>query len=57
MGLNRMYVRDANAALIVIDKTKPVSLKTAKIWMEELSNSAPSEFFICLCANKSDLLK
>ena len=52
-----MYVRDANAALIVIDKTKPDSLKTAKIWMEELSNSAPSEFFICLCANKSDLLK
>ena len=54
MGLNRMYLRDANVALIVYDVTKPATLTAAEVWIEELKNTAPSELLICLCGNKVD---
>lgn len=36
MGLNRMYLRDTNAALIVYDKTNKLSLESAEEWIYEL---------------------
>lgn len=55
MGLNRMYLRDANIALIVYDVSRKDSIKNAEVWLEELRNTAPSELLICLCGNKVDL--
>ena len=54
MGLNRMYLRDANAALIVYDVTNKESLDRAKVWIEELRDTSPSELIIFLCGNKLD---
>ena len=36
IALNRIYIRDANVALIVFDKTKRKSLDQAEKWIEEL---------------------
>ena len=54
MGLNRMYLRDANVALIVYDVNDKDSLKGVEDWITELQNTAPSELLICLCGNKMD---
>lgn len=56
MGLNRMYLRDTNAALIVFDKTNKASLEKAEQWIKELDQSGPSDLLICLAATKSDLV-
>lgn len=55
MGLNRMYLRDTNAALILYDKTDKASLERAEQWIEELNQSGPSDLLICLAASKMDL--
>jgi len=54
IGLNRMYLRDANIALIVYDVNDKESLVKAETWLEELRNTAPSELLIALCGNKMD---
>jgi GTPase SAR1 family protein len=36
MVLNRMYLRDTNAALIVYDVNEAKSLKDAELWISEL---------------------
>ena len=56
MGLNRMYLRDANAALIVFDKTDKTSLQRAEQWIEELDTNGPSDLLIMLAATKTDLV-
>ena len=55
MGLNRMYLRDANVALVCYDVNSRESLQRAEEWITELENTAPSELLICLCGNKVDL--
>ena len=52
--LNRMYLRDTNAALIVYDVNSTESLKQAQVWVEELKEYAPSEVVISLTGNKMD---
>jgi GTPase SAR1 family protein len=34
--LNRMYLRDANAAIIVYDVNAPETLENAEVWLKEL---------------------
>lgn len=55
MILNRMYLRDTNAALIVYDVTSMESFNTAQTWMDELRESAPQECVWALCGNKMDV--
>ena len=57
MGLNRMYLRDTNAALIVYDKTNKQSLESVEKWIYEIKNTGPSGVLIFLCANKLDSQK
>jgi GTPase SAR1 family protein len=52
--LNRMYLRDTNAALIVYDVNDADSLKSAEVWISELQQNAPSECVWALCGNKMD---
>ena len=54
MVLNRMYLRDTNAALIVYDVTKSDSLQAAEEWMQELKETAPEEIVLALVGNKMD---
>ena len=54
MALNRIYIRDANVALVVFSKTDKNSMAQAEKWVEELKEYGPSEMIICMCANKSD---
>ena len=55
MVLNRMYLRDTNAALIVYDVNSTESLKQAQVWVDELKEYAPSETVISLTGNKMDI--
>ena len=55
MTLNKMWVRDANAALIVYDCNSEESLENARKWIEELREGAPNECVFALCGNKMDL--
>ncbi len=54
LALNRMYLRDANVALVVYDVSKKDSLDQAKVWIDELKNTCPSELLVVLCGNKMD---
>ena len=54
MGLNRMYLRDANIALVVYDVTNKESMTKAETWIEELKSTGPSEMLICICGNKME---
>ena len=56
--MNRIYYRDATAALVVYDITKRNSLFTeAEHWIKDLKELAPSSTIIALAGNKSDLYK
>ena len=56
--LNRIYYRDAVAALVVYDITKKETLqKEADHWIKDLKENAPSNVIIGLAGNKSDLFK
>ena len=50
-----MYYRNAQAALVVYDLTKPSSLVKAKHWVAELQRQASPGIVIALCGNKADL--
>ena len=54
MVLNRMYIRDTNAALIVYDVTKPESLRQAEQWVQELKEYAPTEAVFSGCGTHMD---
>lgn len=50
-----MYYRNAQAALVVYDMTKPSSLVKAKHWVAELQRQASPGIVIALVGNKLDL--
>jgi len=50
-----MYYRNAQAALVVYDITKPSSLVKAQHWVAELHRQASPGIVIALVGNKSDL--
>jgi Ras-related protein Rab-5C len=50
-----MYYRNAQAALVVYDLTKPTSLIKAKHWVAELQRQASPGIVIALVGNKVDL--
>ena len=52
-----MYYRNAQAALVVYDLTKPTSLIKAKHWVAELQRQASPDIVIALVGNKLDLCK
>jgi len=50
-----MYYRNAQAALVVYDLTKPSSLVKARHWVAELQRQASPGIVIALVGNKADL--
>lgn len=54
-SLAPMYYRNAQAALVVYDLTKPASLRKAKHWVAELQRQASPGIVIALVGNKLDL--
>lgn len=50
-----MYYRNAQAALVVYDITKPTSLVKARHWVAELQRQASPGIVIALVGNKLDL--
>lgn len=50
-----MYYRNAQAALVVYDITKPASLTKAQHWVAELQRQASPGIVIALVGNKLDL--
>ena len=52
-----MYYRNAQAALVVYDLTKPTSLVKAKHWVAELQRQASPGIVIALVGNKLDLTR
>ena len=56
--INRIYYRDATAAIVVYDITKRNSLFVeAEHWIKDLKENAPPNVIIGLVGNKSDLYK
>ncbi len=51
-----MYYRNAQAAVVVYDVTKAVSLDKAKSWVKELQRQANPNIVIALAGNKVDLV-
>ena len=57
-SLNRIYYRDATAALVVYDITSRKSLEVeAEHWIRDLRENAPGHVIIGLAGNKSDMYK
>ncbi|KAI1433103.1 ras-domain-containing protein [Xylaria sp. CBS 124048] len=54
-SLAPMYYRNAQAALVVYDLTKPTSLVKARHWVAELQRQASPGIVIALVGNKLDL--
>lgn len=52
-----MYYRNAQAAVVVYDVTKAVSLDKAKTWVKELQRQANPNIVIALAGNKVDLVQ
>ncbi|ODV96028.1 hypothetical protein PACTADRAFT_80102 [Pachysolen tannophilus NRRL Y-2460] len=55
-SLAPMYYRNAQAALVVYDITKPASFIKARHWVKELHEQASKDIIIALCGNKYDLI-
>ncbi|KAM9895786.1 hypothetical protein OXX79_007872 [Metschnikowia pulcherrima] len=55
-SLAPMYYRNAQAALVVYDITKPASLIKARHWVKELHEQASKDITIALVGNKYDLV-
>ncbi|KLO20575.1 ras-domain-containing protein [Schizopora paradoxa] len=55
-SLAPMYYRNAQAAVVVYDVTKAVSLDKAKSWVKELQRQANPNIVIALAGNKVDLV-
>lgn len=54
-SLAPMYYRNAQAALVAYDLTKPATLQKAKHWISELHRQASPNITIALVGNKLDL--
>ena len=54
MALNRMYIRDTQAAIVLYDVTEADSLETAESWIEEIKEARPTEVILILAGNKMD---
>lgn len=54
-SLAPMYYRNAQAALVVYDITKPASFIKARHWVKELHEQASKDITIALVGNKYDL--
>ena len=55
-SINRIYYRDAAAALIVYDVTRRESLyQDAEHWIKDVKENAPSHVILALAGNKSDM--
>jgi small GTP-binding protein len=55
-SLAKMYLHDANAALLLYDITNKSSFEALKRWYEELKDVAPKNIIIAVCGNKEDLV-
>lgn len=55
-SLTPMYYRNAQAALVVYDITKPASFIKARHWVKELHEQASKDITIALVGNKYDLV-
>lgn len=55
-SLAPMYYRNAQAALVVYDITKPASFIKARHWVKELREQASKDITIALVGNKYDLV-
>ncbi|CCK71899.1 Rab family GTPase VPS21 KNAG_0I01080 [Huiozyma naganishii CBS 8797] len=55
-SLAPMYYRNAQAALVVYDVTKPQSFIKARHWVKELHEQASKDIIIALVGNKIDML-
>lgn len=56
-SLAPMYYRNAQAALVVYDITKPASFLKARHWVKELHEQASKDIIIALVGNKYDLVE
>lgn len=56
-SLAPMYYRNAQAALVVYDVTKPQSFIKARHWVKELHEQASKNIIIALVGNKIDILE
>lgn len=56
-SLAPMYYRNAQAALVVYDVTKPQSFIKARHWVKELHEQASKDITIALVGNKIDVLE
>lgn len=54
-SLAPMYYRDAQAAILVFDVTRPQSLEDAHEWLTELRDHGKSDCLVIGAANKVDL--
>ncbi|SCU88229.1 LADA_0E08944g1_1 [Lachancea dasiensis] len=56
-SLAPMYYRNAQAALVVYDVTKPQSFIKARHWVKELHEQASRDIIIALVGNKLDIIE
>ncbi|CCH59026.1 hypothetical protein TBLA_0B01820 [Henningerozyma blattae CBS 6284] len=56
-SLAPMYYRNAQAALVVYDVTKPQSFIKARHWVKELQEQANKGIIIALVGNKADIIE
>lgn len=56
-SLAPMYYRNAQAAIVVYDITKPASFIKARHWVKELHEQASKDITIALVGNKYDLVE
>ncbi|EDO15242.1 hypothetical protein Kpol_1029p16 [Vanderwaltozyma polyspora DSM 70294] len=56
-SLAPMYYRNAQAALVVYDVSKPQSFIKARHWVKELQERASSDIIIALAGNKVDIVE
>lgn len=55
-NLAHLYYRNAQAALVVYDVTKPASFIKARHWMKELKEQSTKNIVVALIGNKYDLI-
>ena len=49
------FYEGANAAFIVIDRTRPNNLESVKVWINDIKESVPHNIPVVIIGNKSDL--
>ena len=55
-SLAKMYLHDANAAILLYDITSKSSFESLKRWYSELKDVAPKNIVLAVCGNKEDLV-